>query len=110
MAGKIGTFLFLTLLAFDTEAKVTPKLLGHFRAPHAAFVGISRNKHQPDVRDQYSVMVAGFNAIPFSSDFVYQVQKIGRHLNDVSSIHPTVVTSKITWPNEVDSVSRRYFI
>ena len=94
--------LLISLLSADAY---TLTKLGSFRISLPAFSGFYKTTRAGNVTDRYDLIVTTFGASLFSStDSVQIVEDIGRHLGDLGSVSPAVVTRSVTWPNEVSEI------
>nr|KAG5686829.1 hypothetical protein BaRGS_016684 [Batillaria attramentaria] len=59
--------------------------------------------------DKYTVMISGFNPLPFQHDCVYEVDGVGKNLRDNVSMSAREISRDITWPNEIDEVPEAVF-
>ncbi|XP_052066574.1 uncharacterized protein LOC127706175 isoform X1 [Mytilus californianus] len=59
---------------------------------------------------KYDLLISTFDPVPFSTDTVQIVPDVGKHLlSNSSNIIPKIVTTKVTWPNEISGVPRSVF-
>ncbi|ESP03661.1 hypothetical protein LOTGIDRAFT_171192 [Lottia gigantea] len=104
---KTFYILFLGYLFVTQCNSALPKLLGSFAIQHPGFTAVFVNTTRSSV--SYNLLLSSFNGIPFSQDGVYMVRDIGTHLSKISSIQPELLTTKVTWPNEVAQVPDSVF-
>jgi hypothetical protein len=61
------------------------------------------DSNSPDVK--YDLLISTFDPIPFSKDSVQVVHGIEQHLlTNSTNITPKIITTKVTWPNEISGV------
>ena len=54
---------------------------------------------------KYDLLISTFDPIPFSKDSVQVVHGIEQHLlTNSTHITPKIITTKVTWPNEISGV------
>ncbi|KAK7462027.1 hypothetical protein BaRGS_00038556 [Batillaria attramentaria] len=97
-------FTFLNTCQAQTLVEV-----GRITAPHAAYVALVENSNALDRMDKYTVMISGFNPLPFQHDCVYEVDGVGKNLRDNVSMSAREISRDITWPNEIDEVPEAVF-
>ncbi|KAK6172625.1 hypothetical protein SNE40_016242 [Patella caerulea] len=103
---SLSLVALLGLCILNADASI-PKLLGSFKLEHPGFTTVFRN--QTGNITTYDLLVSSFNAIPFSTDGAYVVRNIGRYLSNIAAIRPELITSQVTWPNEVAQVPDAVF-
>ena len=58
----------------------------------------------------YSLLLASFNAIPFTEDNLYGFQYIGEQTGNTTSIEPEVLSDSLLWPREPSQMSRELLL
>ncbi|XP_060084562.1 uncharacterized protein LOC132563824 [Ylistrum balloti] len=94
----------LTVFLFSTVESYTLKKLGSFPISYPGFTTV-----YPRSSGEVDLLISTFNPIPFSTDTAQIVPGIGHYLNNVQSIKPALITSHVTWPNEVSGVPEHVF-
>lgn len=79
------------------KSEITPNLINKFELAHAGFSTLLRTWTLNST--SWSLVISCFNAIPETTDYVYNVPDIGQQLT--TKINPILVTDKITWPNGI---------
>ncbi|CAF1641317.1 unnamed protein product, partial [Adineta ricciae] len=91
--------LIVTILLgpLPTRSEIKPILLNKFELPHAGFSTLSRSWTLNST--SWTLTISCFNAIPTTTDYVYNVPNIEWQLT--TKITPTLVTNQIVWPNGI---------
>ncbi len=89
----VSTFACLLL----TKCEINPVLLNKFELGHAGFSTLLRTFTLNFT--SWDLTISCFDAIPGTTDHVYNVPNIGSQLT--TQITPTLVTNQIIWPNGV---------
>ena len=111
LLSKVQRIFFVCVLVFmeiASSSKDVPKLLGSFSISNPAFVTLYENPAAVVAKDKYDLIISTFNPVPFTTDTVSAVKRIGQYVGDVKNIVPETLTTKTTWPNEAAGVPGKY--
>ncbi|KAL4225728.1 hypothetical protein ACF0H5_016417 [Mactra antiquata] len=104
------SFVFVFIYLTNVIDAYTLTRIGSFSAKHAAFTSLHLNS-QTKGNNSYNLLISTFGAPSLfgASDSVLLVRDIGSKLNNIASISPELLTTKVTWPNEVVAVPDNIF-
>ena len=98
---QVICWLIILVSAFTcpllTKSEIKPVLINKFDLPHAASTTLRRTWVLNST--SWSLVIACFNPIPGSTDYVYSIENIEWQLT--TNITPVALTNQITWPNDV---------
>jgi hypothetical protein len=95
---QVGWLIFIIsafICPLITKGEIKSVLINKFAVQHPGFVTLLRTWTLNQT--SWTLIISCYNAIPTTTDYVYSVPDIEFQLS--SNITPTLVTNKITWPN-----------
>ena len=108
----VSVILILNLTSHLCYATTLSKL-GAFSIKNPAFTILNKNSDAVSAKDEFTLFISTFaGPTIFSSnkDSVQMVRRVGSLLNNLGSIVPEVITTDVTWPNEISVVPGKKFI
>lgn len=103
--------LFVTHLLFFCASNVSTfkfniTKVTSFPINYPGFTTLYKRKSNVNsTKTSYDLLIGTFNPLPFATDSVQIVSDVGNFLlHNSTDIKPSIVTTKVTWPNEISGI------
>jgi hypothetical protein len=85
--------------------------VGSFDIKHPAFTTLYKNSDVSNPAETYNLIISTFSGPSLfgGGDTVQLVRRVGSFMNNVDGIVPEMLTSHVTWPNEISAVPGLYY-
>ncbi|XP_045177255.2 uncharacterized protein LOC123537530 [Mercenaria mercenaria] len=98
--------LLISCICYSSAHSSVLRRVGSFDVKHPAFTSLYKDSSVSDQSENYNLIVSTFAGPSLfgGGDNVQLVRRVGSFMKNVNGIVPEVLTTSVTWPNEISAV------